>query len=255
MSARLGLAATVLVVGSLFAPRSGAAQCREVRVDRESPTAYAERDNRCEGLYVGLQSAPLNLEVVSLVKGGLAGSVAHRSDTLLVAVPSAHMLAEEDLVTDVAIRGRARNANLNWALDSERRDRRELAWPLQDVVTPAGLDLEDLGLFGETRRAGGLGGPVYVPVEIRAPGGSQPGAGDGIEFVFMLPAAGSASVCPKGDPGCVEADELSRSDGYGDGYFRAFLDPGADGLVPVAVRWRPRGGVTENVDLLDIVVW
>lgn len=263
MSARLSLVLAVVVAGSLVAPRSAAGQCQDVRVDDDSPVAYKARDGRCEGLYTGLQSAPLNLTVVSLVKGELVDSIAVSSDVLEVMVPSEHFLAElqgAELNPDITIRGRARDANLNWALDSDpgTRDNRELAWPLSEVVNRASLRLDQLGVFGVTRREGGLGGPVYVPVEVRPTRGGEGSvemSEGGIEFVFMLPGAGKARVCTREASACEPAEELTTADGYGDGYFRATFSLSDVGLAPIAVRWRPRGGVGWEVDMLDILVW
>ena len=262
MSARLSVTLAVLVTVPLVAPRSGAAQCQDMRVDSDSPVAYKDRGGRCEGLYTGLQSAPLNLTVVSLVKGELVDSIAASSDILQVMVPSEHFLAElqgAELEPDITIRGRARDANLNWAMDSDPATRadRPLSWPLSDVVNPASLKLDQLGVFGVTRRKGGLGGPVFVPVEVRPIDGGKGSVevSDSIEFVFMLPGAGRARVCTREAETCKPAEELTTADGYGDGYFRAIISLSEVGLAPIAVRWRPRGGVGWEADMLDLLVW
>lgn len=252
-------ACLLLTISTATVPARLSAQCRlHVEAVDDASVAYRDRDNRCEGLYVGLQSAPLALQVVSLVKGGLDVDIADRVVTL--AVPSAESLSTHGLAVDVDILGRAREANLNWALDARAADLedRQLEWDLT-VVREAGLEVDRLGLFGETRKE--HGSPVYVPLDVQRDA-SAPGT---IEFVFLLPAAADARLCTEYNACAIIARPHTTAAGYFDGYFVADLPrdqlekaaAAGGGVATLTVRYRPHGRswLEGGTDRVDIYPW
>ncbi len=204
------------------------AQCALAVEARPGPTGYQPRGYGCEGLYVQLQAANLNVQIISLVKGALR---LDGRDSVHLVVPN----RLPGLRDSVAIYGRGREANLNWALDGAARSTRPMTWRLT-VMRQIPLDASRIGLFGETRRASGLGAPVYVPVAVRpAPGQVLPETAP-IELVIRIPLAGSAEW----RLGATNAWRREQPVD-GDGYFVLGLPAGMSGEGELEVRWSPRG--------------
>lgn len=223
------------------------AQCPLKARPRPGATGYQPRLDGCEGLYIQLQSAPINLQVVSLVRHALR---VPEGDTAHVHVPA----NPESLRTPITIVGRGREANLNWALDGDARPGAPLRWLLKAVVRTVDLDAERLGIFGETRKANGLGGPIYVPVDVRGVREPYPGHAGAVpppvELVLRIPGAGALEHRMSG------TDWVRETPINGDGYFAIVIQSPEQGVRSVEIRWRPsdslRPGPPES---LSIFFW
>ncbi len=219
------------------------AQCALEVKPRPGETGYRKRDYGCEGLYVQLQAANINVQVVSLVRGALP--LEGGSDVMQIHV-APHLAGLRD---SVAILGRGREANLNWALDWYARPGQPMTWRLDQVVRAVPLEASRIGVLGRTVKASGLGGPVYVPVSVRNPRAPAPTGVEPIELVIRIPLAGSVEWRLSG------ADEWTRiPPENGDGYFAIPLPPGPTGETDFELRWAPRGtreyGAPESLRIL-----
>ncbi len=218
------------------------AQCDpSLRAVGES-TGYRKRAYGCEGLYVGLQSAPLAVQVVSLTKGSLHHEA--RGAELRVVPPPGLDLT--NLMSGIQVIGRARAPNLNWALHGITTRDREMRWNLNEVVIPAALELRRLGVHGQTGRRSGVGPPVYVPLAF-VPTGQNVQTTDSLELVLrVLEAAevcvthGTTRICPRGV----------------DSYFTFRLPAGSSGETVLQVRWRRfRQPAFGEPELIRIYQW
>jgi hypothetical protein len=233
--------AALVVVGLLAAgarpPRAGAQhhECLLRVQPRDGETGYHDRGQRCEGMYVGLQSAPVNVQVVSLVKGGLHYDLA-RDRLLYVRVPAITGLRDP-----VVLRGRGRESNLNWALDASLAPGGRLVWNLTDVIVREQLSSDRIGIFGQTvEHRAGFADTVFVPLAV---GGSEaPEASrDSIELIVKIPGASGLRWAL--DPGGEQhpSERLNV-----DGYFRIVVPPGRAEQVALDLYWRPRGKLAFN---------
>lgn len=197
-------------------------------------TGYRLRNNRCEGMYVGLQSGSPIVQVISFVKGGLRYEVqggAGGDSVLTVRAPARLFPGGR-----VLVRGSARESNLNWALDAEIPAVGGFRWDLREVVIPHGLGSDRIGLMGEAEAvAEGRPRRFYVPLEIR--GSGPPPRSDSTELVVKLQSAVAMRWGIQGTDATYAAQRLNM-----DGYFRIMLPP-ADTAHPeqtIIIRWRAR---------------
>ncbi len=201
---------------------------------------YKKRDYGCEGMYIGLQSAPLGVQVVSFVWGAFRYDP---SDEVL-SIRVGEISGSANPV--VRVIGRPRQANLHWAFDGEARLNRPLYWDLRKVVKVVELGSENIGMYGVTSRTGGLGGPIFVPLGFGPPYERS----DSLELIVRIPAAAelcwlppqAADVPPPSD-GCAlpwrrPAPLLAENP---DGYFRILFARPSPGESKLGLRWRPRG--------------
>lgn len=253
MSVRSRYAAAALFCCAMLMADGGGhvaqAQCRDVEA-QPGEAGYKQRGARCEGMYVGRQSAPINIQVVSLVKGGL--DFPSTVDEVKIRVPEA--LADVDSLSQrVTVTGDTREANLHWALDSAHplRPGQAISWDLE-VLRQVDLESDRLGLYGRTTHESGLGGPIFVPVAVTIPGASVP-SDEPIELVFRIPAAAGACWSDGTGNGCRQPASLLNADGY----FRIEIPPGEPGPATLAFRWRPSGSPTwsETPETLTIYRW
>jgi hypothetical protein len=212
----VALGAVALLLGS---PAPGVSQgtCALRAQPQSGSTGYRSRTARCEGMYVGLQNASRNVQMISLVQGGLQFDTVGPS-VLLVAVP--HVAGSPV----VQVRGTTREANLNWALDATLQGGGTLEWNLGDVLRPEGITSDRIGLMGQA-------GELYVPVAIRGR------SGDSTEVVIRMPSAAAVRWSTPGMATAAPAERLNV-----DGYFRIMLPPAARaGEQVLTVTWRVRG--------------
>ena len=82
---RLCAAGGGLVVALVaLAPRVAMAQCDASVKPAPGEVGYKKRPYACEGMYIGLQSAPVGVQVVSLVRGALRYSKTPSDSVLYV---------------------------------------------------------------------------------------------------------------------------------------------------------------------------
>ena len=253
-----------LAVALLLAvPVSSAAQCNASVKPAPGEVGYRKRPYACEGMYVGLQSAPVGVQVVSLVRGTLSYAKDSRGDSVLyikVRAPT------RQLAPRVNVIGRARQANLHWALDGTVHVNGQMRWDLTTVVKPMELDSAKIGVYGLATRQGpdgSLGGPIFVPLEVTrdtAPAYTP----ESVELIVRIPLA-SALCWFLGDevnerafatsPSCI-TPIVRPLDGNSDGYFKIAIPAGSEGAHRLAIRWRPRSGQTFGKPVhLSIFFW
>lgn len=209
-------------------------------------TGYRERGQHCEGMYVGLQSAPLNVQVISLVKGGLRYDLS-RDRVLYVHVPT---LPDQLNAGDVLLQGRGREANLNWALDAPVPVGKHLTWDLTEVVVREQLPSSRIGIAGQIQ-ASDLDAPVYIPLLI-SKSVQTPAVPDSLELVVKIPGASAARWAFASSGKKHPAERLNV-----DGYFRIVVPPGEEGETALNIYWRPRGrpAFNEAPEHLRIYRW
>lgn len=251
--ALIGLIAFASVAVLPSTPAAAQSQC-EFDVRPAPRLAYEPRGERCEGLYIELQSTPMNLRVVSLLRGGTLDALEADStvSVLVVRVP-ADLVLGDSLRTRIRVVGQPKVAGVNWALDGWAEPNSAFRWNLDEVFRRTGIPLSQVGLAGRTLRVQGIKDPVYVPLEVTGQGRAGNAASDAIHFVFHLPAAAEARVCvvAGGPPACTGTERI-QSGGYFDGYFQATLPPAPPGLTPVVVQWRASVGGQQGHDRLDV---
>lgn len=182
----LGVALGAVLGGAAVSAQqpTDAACALNVKTDGAS-TSYQKRDYGCEGIYVGLQSAPLNVQIVSLVRGTFDLGQDVRS-MMIRTGPLAG--PDSDLSLRTRVLGRARKANLNWAMDGFAKADSPMVWNLHAVVHPLALGTDQIGVTGLRERPGSLAGPVFMPVAITPTDAALPPRAP-IEMVVRIPAA------------------------------------------------------------------
>ena len=238
------LSALALVLSTAVA--ASAQQCQlDVRPAEE--LGYGPRDDRCEGFYVELQSAPTHVRVVSLVRG-------HRPDSDSLPDSLELRVAPDPLIATteaVAVLARPTIAGLNWAMDGQAAPRRPFAWDLS-VFRRAEIPLESLGFVGVSRRSRD---PVYVPLTVGAPGGAA--EGDSTHVVLHLPfPVDVARLCDVEAADCVDLSQM-QTGGYFDGYWETSLTTAETrGVRAFQVQWRHSSmGDDVGSDRLEILRW
>ena len=126
---------------------------------------------RCEGLYE-LTVRAVGLEVVGLLVGNIVPHIAEHTEVEIFG-PAPDVLPE-GIIGPVRVRAVALPLKAYYRMDGVLDARSRLLWPIAEVVGPAGLDSEHIGIFGwigeETDK-------VYVPVGVRTPANAG-GVGD-----------------------------------------------------------------------------
>jgi hypothetical protein len=224
------------------------AQCPLKASPRPGDTGDRKRTYGCEGLYIQIQAASVNVQVISLVRNRLR---LPKGDSAYVHVPT----SLNGLRDTVTVGGRGRQANLNWALDWHAMPGQPMIWLLQPVIKKIGLDSSRIGVYGVTQKRSGLGAPVYVPVDVRHPGDAFQGtAAEGrprvVELVIRIPAAGAIEHR-------LGNGAWSREKPYnGDGYYSLLLEPESAGVANLDVRWRPNNSLQFGpAESLSIFFW
>lgn len=245
------LAATASLITADPINGQSAVDCRLKVEPVSGETGYKNRNGLCEGMYVALQSAPLNLQVVSYVTDreltlqkdavGQEGSVRLRPRT------------PESLSSEpVLLVGRTRQANLNWALDVEVRPSERdtgVTWDLKPVVWEKKLVDEDvlIGVYAQRPvTTSPFDDPVFVPVEVRVPGSGTEVLSDSLELVVRIPGASAVRwILPSDGPEGTRHQLKGIGQGLNaDGFFRLLIPRTADEEMTrdtLAVYWRPRG--------------
>jgi len=244
--------ACVLILAGVIAGVAGAASalaqgsdCPLTVKPRDDTTGYRRRGDRCEGMFIGLQSAPLKVQVVSLVNGGLHYDL-HNDALLYIHVPS--LPANVSTGGPVVLQGRAREANLNWALDAAAPVGSSLKWELTPVIIPQALTSDRIGLVALVRPSA-LSDPLFIPLGVSRDAAAPPPSRDSLELVVRVPGASGVRWSPaigKDCPNAVSASCREAARLNADGYFRIVVAAGPEGEVPLAIYWRPRGSQAYN---------
>jgi hypothetical protein len=196
-------------------------------------------------MFIGLQSAPLKVQVVSLVSGGLRYDL-HNDALLYIHVPS--LPAKVTAGSPVVLQGRGREANLNWALDATAPVGSSLKWELTPVIVPQALTSDRIGLVALVQTSA-LSDPLFIPLGIDREPAAPPASHDSLELVVRVPGASAVRWSPatgKDCPNAVSAGCRDASRLNADGYFRIILPAGPEGEAPLAIYWRPRGSQAYN---------
>lgn len=230
-----GIAALLLAMPAAAVGQRCALQVTGTR----DPTAYRPRpdDARCEGMYIGLQAEPLKVQPVSFVRGGLRLPAFTGSAPIPRLVALVRPLAPPAAAGPMMLLGRGAEANLNWALDADIRAGVTFNWNLSDVVLPAGLTDDRIGVFAlADPTSAPQDGPVLVPLEVIAPD-ATPATRDDLELIVRIPGAAGARWSLEGDSVQRDAESLNA-----DGFFRIWIPAGAPaGIGRIAITWRHRG--------------
>jgi hypothetical protein len=226
-------------VASGVASAQGGSDCDLKVKPAPGHIGYKKRPYGCEGMYVGLQSAPLGVQVVSLLRGTLAFDDTRSVMFVSVAADTAALKAP------VRVVGRTRRANLHWAFDGQVEPGASLKWDLREVVRPAELVSETIGMYGmSSRRPDGSGGPIFVPLLVSGSPSTSVDRSAPLEVIVRVPAAGSLcwSLTSDGSAGETSppCEWISPMGGNPDGYFLITIPPEKPGNR-LALRWRVRG--------------
>jgi hypothetical protein len=224
---------------------------------------YRPRANaRCEGMYVELQSAPVALRVISLMRGTVDSAALDSARSLELHI-ALHTLNLDPVVTILA---QPTVAGVNWALDvrdtavagPDRKQRLAYRWNKFEAFDGTGIALDSIGFVARTRLMRGMQDPVYVPVAVTR-SNDKVTADSSIHVIFHLPGASVARLCVVRYE-CVSGDlQPMRSGGYYDGFFQAEIPltgttPGE--LLQIVVQWRESGNASEvQRDRFDLFRW
>jgi hypothetical protein len=136
-------------------------------VPAQGQIEYRWRQNRCEGFYRSNVSSG-DLELVSLLVGRLGGETTRNAQLEIVA-PAVH----RSLSGPVRIRAVAIPPRTYYRMDASVSPGGRLSWPLADVLLPAQLSMDRLGVFGWVDASPDR---VFVPLRV-VQSGQAPSAG------------------------------------------------------------------------------
>jgi hypothetical protein len=175
---------TARAAGLLALAAAGSAAGAQEVCDRLRPVSSVlgyqlrEPSVRCEGLYESTVRA-VGLEVVGLVAGTIAPDLAEHAAVEIVGPAPADLPAGVE--GPVRVRAVALPLKAYYRMDGVLDARSSLAWPIAEVVKPAGLGPRQIGLFGwvgeETDK-------TFVPLGVRVPGGG--GGADGLHLYIRV---------------------------------------------------------------------
>ena len=158
----------------LLAPSSLHAQelkCDSVRPLPSSSSAYKNRGNRCEGLYVA-DVGSRSIDIISFTVGTVRYDLNSKSE-LKVSAPGSSPLAN--------VRAVAITPKTYYRMDTFLQRGKTLVWPIKDVLLPEHLTDSRIGIFGWT---GAESSKVFVPVKVATEAAKPPTPVN--EHVFLL---------------------------------------------------------------------
>lgn len=142
-------------------------------VPAQGQIEYRWRQNRCEGFYRSNVSSG-DLELVSLLVGRLGGETA-RNSQLEVVAPA----VQRSLSGPIRIRAVAIPPRTYYRMDATVNPGGRLSWPIGDVLVPAQLSMDRLGVFGWVDASPER---VFVPLRVVQSGQAVRAGGEPIEL-------------------------------------------------------------------------
>ena len=139
-----------LVPGSLNAQEL---KCDSVRPLPSSSSAYKNRGNRCEGLYVA-DVGSRSIDIISFTVGSVRYDLNSKSALKVSAVANS---------PSVNVRAVAITPKTYYRMDTFVQRGAMLVWPVKDVLLPEHLTDNRIGIFGWT---GAENSKIFVPVKV-----------------------------------------------------------------------------------------
>jgi hypothetical protein len=177
---RFGSALLIAYATAAVVPAGAYGQVCDERLRPEPRSGFGytirEPDVRCEGLYESSVRAP-GLEVVSFLYERPRFDPSEHDSVQVIAPEISELVTEP-----VRVRAVALPLKTYYRMDAVLPDEGPLIWPVRDVLGPAGLAAEQIGVFGWS---GSEIDKVFVPVRLVAaddlapeaePGGQRPPA-------------------------------------------------------------------------------
>lgn len=143
-------------------------KCDSVRPVLGSSSAYKNRGNRCEGLYVA-DVGSRSIDIVSFTSGSIRYDLNAKSPLKLSVVGRSPL---------VNVRAVAITPKTYYRMDTFLQPGKTLIWPVTDVLLPEHLTDNRIGIFGWT---GTEEGKTFVPVDVKS--GAAPPASDHVMLV------------------------------------------------------------------------
>jgi len=137
-------------------------KCDSVRPLLGSSSAYKNRGNRCEGMYVA-DVGSRSIDIVSFTSGSIRYDLNAKSPLKLSIVGTSPR---------VNVRAVAITPKTYYRMDTVLQRGKSLSWPVTDVLLPEHLTDNRIGIFGWI---GNEEGKTFVPVDVRS-GASAPGS-------------------------------------------------------------------------------
>lgn len=175
MRHRFGFALLIAYATATIVPAGAYGQVCDERLRPESLSGFGyairEPDVRCEGLYESSVRAP-GLEVVSFLYERPRFDPAEHEGVQVIAPEISGLVTGPLRVRAVAL-----PLKTYYRMDAVLPAEGSLIWPVKDVLAPAGLAAEQIGVFGWS---GSEIDKVFVPVRLAAaddlvPAGPEPG--------------------------------------------------------------------------------
>lgn len=130
-------------------------KCDSVRPLPGTSSAYKDRGNRCEGLYVA-DVGSRSIDIVSFTSGGIRYDLNSKSPLKLSVMGASAV---------VNVRAVAITPKTYYRMDARLQHGKPLVWPVTDVLLPEHLTDNRIGIFGWT---GTEEGKTFVPVDVKS---------------------------------------------------------------------------------------
>lgn len=229
--------AGMLVLAAMAAVGAQPGSLGEV-CDRLRPVSNAlgyqvrEPSVRCEGLYESTVRA-VGLEVVGLLAGAIVPDLAEQTKVEIFG-PAPGVLPD-GITGPVRVRAVALPLKAYYRMDGVLDEHSSLAWPIGEVVGPAGLDSGQIGLFGwigdETDK-------IFVPVGVRT--AADAGAVDELRL-FVRVTSDAEKVFWRVREGGAETEWMPAANGRvrSGQTVVVVLPPGPEAVIGVDVTAKP----------------
>jgi hypothetical protein len=156
---------TLLAVPTAYSQQAG--KC-DALVPAQGQVEYRWRQNRCEGFYRSNVSSG-DLELVSLLFGRLSTDTSSRNSQLEIVAP----VIQRSLTGPIKVRAVAIPPRTYYRMDATLNSGTRLSWPIADVLGPAQLSMERIGVFGWVEASPER---IFVPLRV-VQSGVQSGQG------------------------------------------------------------------------------
>lgn len=244
------LLSTAAACSILAAVTTGFAQQPEncdALVPAQGQVEYRWRQNRCEGFYRSNVSSG-DLELVSLLVGRLTGETTAKS-SLEIAAPA----LQASLSGPIKVRAVAIPPRTYYRMDATVAPGGRFSWPVGEVLGPAQLSIDRLGVFGWIDASPER---VFVPLRVGQGGQAVRAAGEAIELRVRSASATDwvrwrAHIDGAPPEDLPEWQEVSRAlDAWKP--VTVTLPPGGAAILRVDVRAKPQN--SDQTQLLSVRV-